>query len=192
MSTRRKTTPGRTRFGFVEIVRQKFAFLTDFGFSEADAEPTIVRYRSGDLGLNVYHGRQSYEVGVQVGHGDEQFSMSELIRVIDPGCADEYRNPAATTSTALESGVEWVAGLVRRYGERALRNEPEFFGALRSQRESWADSYALDVLVNQTRPKAQKAFREGRYQEAAELYEKIASRLTHVEQAKLAAARKRS
>ena len=182
----------RTRFDFANVVRQRFAFLADYGFHETESLPTIVRYRRGDLDLNVYHGRQSYEIGLQVGHADEQFSMSELVRAADPEAAERYRNAAATTPAALASGLERLAELVVRYGDRALRDDPGFFADLRRQRQFWAETYALDVLAAQTRPKAEAAFRDGRYREAAELYERIAARLSPAEKAKLAAARKRS
>jgi hypothetical protein len=51
--------------------------------------------------------------------------------------------------------------------------------------------YALDVLVNQLRPKAEEAFRRGDYRNAAELYERIRSRLTAAELKKLAIATER-
>ncbi len=192
MSSDERIETERARLGFADVVRRKFAFLGDYGFSETEALPTIVRYRRCDLELDVYYGRRSYEIGIDIGHGDERFSMGALIRTTDPVGGEKYRDWAATSSEALVSGVEQLAELVRRYGERALRDEPEFFADLRKQRESSAEAYSLDVLAEQTRPKAEAAFREGRYRDAAELYEGIAARLSVAEQAKLAAARKRS
>ena len=181
----------RAQLGFVDIVRQSFAFLAVLGFSETEALPTIVRYRKGGLALNVYHGRQSYEIGLEVGHTDELFSMEAIIRLTDPVVAEELRNPVATTSGALAAGIEHLADLLRRYGERALQDDPEFFADLRRQRQVCAEILELDVLERQIRPKAATAFQQGRYGEAAELYEKIAARLSAAERAKLAAARKR-
>ena len=181
----------RNRLNFAHLVTQRFGFLSAFGFAVSESLPTIVRYRNGDLELNLYHGRQSFEVGLQVEHGDDCFSMSELIRSSDPAIAEQYRNPMATTPDGLEAALDRLADLLRQYGEPALRNDPQFFSALRKQKTSWAEEYALDVLVEQTRPKADAAFRAGRYQEAADLYGKIAPRLTETEQKKLAAARKR-
>lgn len=192
MSAAEQAGSCRARLGFPEIVRQEFAFLADSGFSEVESFPTIVRYKRGDIDLNVYFGRQSYEVGLQLGHEGEQFSMSALIRAADPISAEKYRNPAATTRAGLVSGVNRLAELMRRYGDRALQGDLEFLADLRRQRESWAKDYALDVRAAQIRPKAEAAFREGRYREAAEFYEQIAPRLSLVERAKLAAARKRS
>lgn len=192
MSTTEGIDLERVRLGFAEIVRREFAFLADFGFAEVESSPTIVRYQKGDLDLNVYHGRQSYEIGMQLGHGDEQVSMEQLIRVTDPAGWQKYRVYVATNPAGVVSGVTRLAELARRYGDRALRDAPEFFADLRRQRESWKDAFALDVLERQTRPKAEAAFREGRYREAAELYERITARLSPAEKAKLAAARKRS
>jgi hypothetical protein len=181
----------RTEYGFTSIVRQRCSFLTAYGFVETKAEPTIVKYRQGELGFNIYHGRQSYEVGIEIGHDDEMFSMSELIGVVDPEVAKEYRSVAAMSQAALCGAVENAVELVQRYAEGALRDDPEFFAALRRQRESLRDELALDVLARQIRPKADAAFRAGRYGEAAELYQKIVERLSGIERAKLAAALKR-
>jgi hypothetical protein len=183
---------GRALLGFTDIVRKRFAFLASYGFTEIEALPTIVRYSSGSLAVNVYHGRQSYEIGLQVGHGDEQYSMSELIRAADPIVGNSYRNPVATTADSVVSNIEWLAELLRRYGDRALRNDSDFFAGLKAQKKSWAIGYELDVLEAQIRPQAEAAFREGRFREAVQLYERIAVRLSPAEQAKLAAARKRS
>ncbi len=182
----------RGRLGFADFVRQGFEYLKDYGFTETEALPTIVRYRRGDLELNVYHGRRSYEIGLQIGHREEQFSIEEIVRATDPDAWEKFRYPAATTQKSLKSGVERLADLMRCNGKRALLGDPDFFADLRRQRQSWAEAYALDVLARQIRPKAEAAFRGGRYQEAAELYEKIAARLSPAEKAKLAVARKRS
>jgi hypothetical protein len=182
----------RTRLNFANTVAQRFAFLTDFGFSEIESLPTIVRYGKGKLELNVYYGRQSFEVGFQIGHAGKQYSMSEIIRVTDPAAADQYRNAAATTPAELVSAVDRLAGLVSRYGERALRDDPAFFTELNRQLKSWSEAYALEVLAQQLRPKAEAAFREGRYGEAAELYGRIHAQLSPAELKKLDIARQRS
>ena len=176
----------------MKVVRQEFAFVGDFGFREVDALPTIVRYLKDDLQLNVFHGRMSYEISMEIGRNDDLYPLWSLIHAIDPEAEASYRPWAATTSAAVTSGVERLATLVRRYGARALRGDPAFFEELRKVCDSWAHDYALDVLVSQVRPKAAAAFRDGRYREAMELYEEITERLTAAERAKLAFCRKRS
>ena len=191
ISDTEQVEPERTRLNFANVVERRLAFLAEFGFSQIESLPMLVRYKRGDLDLNVYHGRRSLEIGLQIGHGQERFSISELVRATDPVAAEKYRNPAATTAIELEAAVDRVAELLRLFGKRALCDDPEFFVDLRRQRKSWSEAYALDVLADQIRPKAEAAFREGRYQDATELYERIAPRLSAAEQQKLAVARKR-
>jgi hypothetical protein len=116
----------RSGFNFPRVVAERFAFLAAFGFSPSQSGPTFVSYRRDDLELHVYHGRQSFEVGLHVGCGADQFSLSELIRASDPAAAEDYRNPVATTPASVESAVDQLAQLVQRYGERALDDDPLF------------------------------------------------------------------
>jgi hypothetical protein len=182
---------GRTRLRFPVVVEAKFAFLVGLGFSMVESQATLVRYQKDDLVVDVYHGRQSYELGVNVGCGDELFSMSELIRMSDATAAEKYRNVAATSVATVESAVEQLAALLRRYGNHAVRDDHEFFAGLRRQRQSVAKTLELDSLAHQIRPKAEAAFGQGRYREAAELYERIVECLSVAEKAKLALSRKR-
>jgi hypothetical protein len=181
----------RKRLNFAHLVEARFGFVLALGYSEVESNPTIVRFRKDGLTCTVYHGRRSFEIGVEIELGEERYSMSELIRSADPVMAEQYRNPTAATAVELAAGLERVANLMQRFGALALLGDPSYFAELRQQRATWSESYALDVLAEQTRPKAESAFREGRYREAAALYEKIALRLSRAEQKKLAIARKR-
>ena len=182
----------RKRLNFSDLAVQRFAFMADRGYRVAGTEPTIVHFRKGDLVAAVYHGRRSYQVGFEIGRGDEQFSVYELVQVADADAAERLRIPASTTPSALAESLRLIAELVERYGQQALAGNAGFFEALRQQRRTWAREYSHDVLAGQVRPKAAAAFRERRYREAAALYEQMSARLTPAEQKKLAAARKRS
>jgi hypothetical protein len=182
----------RKRLNFANAVSAKFGFLQDLGFSKIESLPTLVRYRNGDIEVSVYHGRNSYEVGFEITNGGTRYSMSELIRATDPAAADKYRNFAATTPVGIEKALTHLEKLAERHAQRALQSDPEFLAALQSQRKSFAQSYALDVLAGQLRPKAAAAFRSGDYREAALLYEKIRSRLSAAELKKLALAKERA
>jgi len=180
-----------THLDFTGAVTRTFAFLTNLGFSQVEASPTIVRYRKDDVEADVYYGRQSYELGFEVGRKGTKYSMSELIRATDPGTAGQYRNATATTQGALREALARLEGLAKQYGQRALQGDPVFFLALENQRKAWVEEYALEVLEGQLRPKAEEAFRRGNYREAAELYERIQPRLTSADLKKLAFAKKR-
>jgi hypothetical protein len=192
MSASNEVGQGRTGLKFADSVSERFAFLGDLGFSEIESLPTIVRYQQGELEIDIYHGRQSYEVGFGITRHGVRYTISELVRAADPDAAARYRNYAATTPDGVAEGLTRLAELVRRYGRRALRDDPRFFATLDKQKKSWREEYALDVLAGQLRPKADAAFRNRDYREAAELYEKIRPRLTATELKKLALAKERS
>ncbi len=182
----------RTRLNFADAVSRSFAFLAEFGFTEIESLPTLVRYRKGDLDVTVYHGRQSYEIAFEVCRLGTRYSLDELIRAIDPDVAAQYRNYATLTPEGIGEGLARLEMLVRRYGERALSGDSTYFAALDRQRKSWAEGYALDVIAAQLRPKAEAAFRSGDYGQAADLYERIRTRLSAAELKKLALAKKRA
>ena len=77
------------------------------------------------------------------------------------------RRKKTPPQSALGEGLVRLEGLVKRYGQQALRGDPEFFITLQNQRGSWGEEFALDVLERQLRPKADEAFRQRNYCEAS-------------------------
>jgi len=184
--------PERAELGFDEQASRAFAFLEGMGFQKISVSPTIARFERGDLAANVFHGRQSYELGFEIEREGKRYSLSELIRLSDPQEADLYRNYAATTPAAVVTGLMQLKQLVARYAAGPLQGEPPTFLALDRQRRELAEKLALDSEVSAFKPKADEAFRLGRYGEAAELYDRIRAGLTPVEAKKADLARKRA
>lgn len=175
----------RTHLDFENTTRKYFSFLKDLGFSEIESLPTMIRYQKGILEVNVYHGRQSYEIGFGISYIGTHYSMADIIRTTDPSYAKQYRNVVARTREKIAEELEGLASLVKRYADAVLREDQKFLVALENQQKLWAEEYALDVLVDQLRPKAAEAFRQANYSTAAELYERIRSRLSPAEIKKL-------
>lgn len=182
----------RTHLIFVNLTKERFSFLQDIGFVEVESIQTIVRYQKGNIEFDVYHGRQSYEISVGIAYNGVRFSISEFIRLFDTEIAEKYRNPTVTTQNILDKSLSMLEKLVKQYCMQALQGDQEVFKLLVKQREEWAKRYELEVLAGQLRPKAHEAFRLGRYQEAAELYERIRPLLSATEIKKLTIAEERS
>lgn len=182
----------RAQLNFDGVASERFAFLRELGFSELELSPTIVRFRKDDLEVDIYHGRQSFEIGFEVVRRGVRYSLAEIIRASDPEVAKRYRHYAATTSDDVLKSLEQLVELVRGYGGPALLGDAAFYLALDVQRRSWAEEYELDVLAGQLRPKAEAAFRHGDYREAAELYERIRPCLSAAELKKLSVAKMRA
>lgn len=187
-----KIGPERTRLNFANAVRTRFGFLESFGFIEIESTPTIVRYRNGDLVVDIYHGRNSYELGFGITRHGTRYSLGTLMHVINPEAAKKYRNFAATTHAGVTEGLSRLEELVKKYGRRSLQGDSDFFKELEKQNKLLVEEYALDVLAAQVRPKADAAFQRGDYREAAGLYEKILTRLNDTELKKMAIAKKRA
>lgn len=177
---------------FERVVIEACSYLQDIGFRISERCPTLVRYVCQDVEVDFYQGRQSFEVSVGVSINGVRFSLSELIRLGDPKMADAFRNPVATDADGVVSAVSQVALLLRQFGALALRGDASVLAALTTQRQQWSDTFALDVLVEQTRPMADRAFRSGDYSKAVELYTRIQARLSPAEKGKLALAEERS
>lgn len=181
----------RTYLSFESAAREAFAFLNDLGFSEVESLPTLIRYGKIGVEVDVYHGRQSYEIGAGVSGFGARYALVEIVRATDPITAERYRNAVATTPERVTASLEELALLMKRYGIAALRGDQQFFSMLENQRKSWSEEYALDVLADQLRPQADDAFRRADYSMAAELYARIRSRLSPAEIKKLAIAEQR-
>ena len=84
---------GTGRLGFTGIVLEAFTFLERFGFVPVVRESTLVRFESQSVFVNVYHGRSSYHVGLELGRRDrdELFSAYELLTAVAPDALDRSR-----------------------------------------------------------------------------------------------------
>lgn len=181
----------RTCLNFAKEVRKAFAFLGELGFFEIEALPTLVRYQKDSIEVDVYHGRQSYEIGASVTAFGSRYEISEIIRHIAPE-VEKYVRYSATTSEGVVAGLSDLGLLMKRYGRLALDGDPDLFLALERERKSWSAEYALDVLADQLRPLASEAFRRKDYTTSAKLYARIRERLSETEIKKLSIAEKLS
>jgi hypothetical protein len=183
-----RTLIERQQLNFPHVVDSAFTFLKDMGFCVVESRSTIVIFKRGSVLVTLYHGRQSWEIGLQVSKDDETYSLFSILSVAGMPSADLYRNPVATNVPTVISGVRTVAGLLKQYGQPALDGDPVFFERLLQQRIDWS----FGIHADQVREKAQTAFRERRYREAAEHYADIEKALTPAELKKLAFALRKS
>jgi hypothetical protein len=65
----------RSALGFAAKARETFFFLGKLGFTEIDSLPTLLRFKKGSIDVDVYHGRQSYEIGVGVGLSGDRYEL---------------------------------------------------------------------------------------------------------------------
>lgn len=183
---------GRAEIGFTEAVLDEFSFLESHHFKCVTCEPTYVRFEAGGVFIDIYHGRSSFEIGVDVGLSDlsESYSLSELIRIVDIDEGNSYRKFVATTPELVRAGVKALRENFVKHTFIELIKDQKFFAKLRIQKELWKESFSKGVLARQVRPKAEAAFHRKDYEEAVGLYESISDELTPAELKKLEYARR--
>lgn len=177
---------------FADIAKGKFAFLRDLGFAVIESSPTIVRFRKGDIQVDVYQEPYSYEMGLGVTWMDVRYELQDFIVAIDPEAIKEYYVPIASTKEGVAEGLTRLSELARRYCGQALQGELNFFVEVAEKNKSRTQEYWLERRARQLRPEAEEAFRLGRYRQAAELYKQIESVLSPSERKRLAIAEERS
>lgn len=175
-----------------DIAQESLPFITELGFIVVESSPNIVRYQRDGIEVEVYHEHISHEIGLGVRCLGVRYSLSDVIRAVNPIAAKEFRDAAATTPEEMVVGLKAAGKMLLRYGSSVMKGDLESCEALAVQRKAWGEEYALDVLTNQLRPQAEEAFRRENYLKVVELYTRIYPRLTPSEIKKLAIAKERS
>lgn len=186
----------RHALGFGASVEREFEFLGEHGFIVRRREPTLVRFESDRLGIDVYHGRQSYEIGLLIGPASpvsaQGYPMSILLDVAVPELARGYRNYAALEPEAVRRGVSELARLFRLCVDRGVLAERDVLERLAERGAQAAHDYAAEVLLSQTRWKVEAAWKARDYAEVVELLSPVEHLVGEVERKKLRYARRKA
>lgn len=175
----------RADWGFEETARDTFACLCDSGFVETECGQSLMHWNKGDVGVTVYQGRQSCEIGIEISYRGQTYSLQDVIRAIDPefSVADCIVTPVS--KDAIASAMRHLRELLIRFGAEALEGSAGFFSRLEESRTRWVDSYWLEARARTVRPQAEEAFRSRDYARVVELYGQIFSCLSKAELKKL-------
>jgi hypothetical protein len=184
--------PERAQLGFKDAVLFHFKFLSDFGLHLVEEKLTFVRYESSEVFVNVYHGRASYELGVEIGRLKEpqaKLSIFDVVRWAGAEKAEGFGQHVMFQVSSREGVEEFVpklATLVRKHAIRLLRGgEDAYHIALESRARRYADEMKEGNL-RVVRSKADTAWQAKDYVRVVEVYGPVREELTEVEAKKLA------
>jgi hypothetical protein len=186
------TAPGddRWRLGFAEAVETSFGFLArELGFRVVVAQSTFVRYESEQVFVNVFHGRGSYELGVEVGRwveldGDvveEKFSVGDVIALDHDGAAVGYRSYATTEKEPLGRFVAQLADWTQRFASRVLEGDDATFDHLRAQGARRSEEMMEGSKTTRLRATADEAWHKQDWGRVVDAYGEMVSDLRSVE-----------
>jgi len=189
-------TDSRKELNFVNEVIINFDFLEDFYFRVAKSEPTYVRYESAKIFINIYHGRSSYELGIEIGeigngdsHSGRVFYIDNIIKFVASHISIE-RIHSASSKKLVQKGVSQLAELVKKYATPILKGDAQFLEALWKDTLRLREEFAVSQQLRYVREKALTAWQQKDYAKLVELYESIKKYLTKVEEKKLNFAKK--
>jgi hypothetical protein len=191
----------RERLGFVDAVCRSFGFLTtEFGFTIVTQTPTMVRFEGNRTIVQVFHGRSSYVLGVEIGlktpsrDGEVRYSLRELVALDEsPGDVD-YGEFQISSAVRLPAFVEQLAELTRRIGVKALEGDLEIFERLAEQRRREGRVLTDASTAMWLREQAGKAWQDRDFASVVDAYAALASletvEMRRSETARLAYARR--
>jgi len=181
--------PDRDALGFESGVKNHFAFLEDRGYRIVQTLSTYVRYERGPLFVNVYHGRGSYELGVELGRRvhrdgesvDQSYSIRYLAGVIGGAARDSYRTRFASTAAQVTRFVAELGHWLESHGQLALEGDEATFEALSEAMADESSRLIDSMRVTKLRRRANVAWRAGDYAAVVLAYEEIDRELPTVQ-----------
>jgi hypothetical protein len=195
----RQFEPGENRWklGFKEAVLENFAFLQVKGFKALLAEDTLVHFESATVLVNVYHGRGSFEIGVQIGRLDRSLKYG-LDYIVRRAGKEVWNSEGFGQSTMFQvsdregvcSIVPKVARLVQKYGEPFLEGDPNFYNELERADKHESMKFQRDQALQKVHKEARAAWMARDYARVAELFQPVRDDLTETDRKKLEYAEK--
>ena len=192
----KEPSPERATLGFREAVLSSFKFLSDVGLRPVKEEMTLVRYESSEVFVNVYHGRASFELGVEIGRLQEpaeKLTLYDIIAWAGAEKAESFGQHVTFQVSSREGVQEFVpklAHLVQKYGAPFLKADATAYCAVHEARSRGAVEYEKQVNLRDVRRRAETAWHAKDYTQIVELYGPVREELTEVEAEKLAYAEK--
>lgn len=183
----------RSVLRFAEEVKDCFSFLEALGFRRVRSEPTFVRFESPRANINVYHGRRSFEIGLEIESASsptDAYSFPEILRLVDRNQGDQYKYYATHTAQGVTEGVGKLAELFQRCIAAGILNDKQLFSRLKVQQKEIAAKYALEVELRQARRQSESAWHRKDYAAVVKALKPLRAALTATEVRKLEFAEK--
>lgn len=164
---------GAGRLGFVALVMKCFAFLLRLGFAAVRREDTLVRFESDTVFVNVYHGRSSYQVGLELGRIQEgdTYSLYEVLSAVAPGEIERARCQTMDPAV-LERCLAAIADTVERECKTLLAGDAAAFEQLRLVTSPMRQAATIQAQFGAIIDRADRAWDAKDFGQAADLYER--------------------
>jgi hypothetical protein len=191
---------GRASLGFLEAATSEFMFLIEeYSFSCVKSDITYIRYESQRVFVNVYQGRASFELNVEIGERaisqdtqEASFTIGDILYAVNPHVAESYRPYEATKPESVKKFVRELARLVKEYATPALLGDHACFEKVAAVQLLRSRSLLLDSDLQRAKREVEAAWREKDFKRIVEVYEPLKEHLTLAEAKKLEYAKKKT
>jgi len=196
-----KFEPGKDRWklGFKEAVLANFGFLHSHGFKMVTEDVTFARYESKAAFVNVYHGRGSYEIGVEIGRLDrsQKYGLGYIVSWAgkDAWDAEGFGRSTMFQVSTMQGGeniVPKVARIAQKYGRPFLEDDTAFYDQLERANERASLKFQRDQMIIQIRKEAEAAWTAKDFARVSALFQPVRDELTEIDRKKLEYAEKQS
>jgi hypothetical protein len=192
------TNDSETRAGlnFAPAVLASFRFLGEFGLHPVKQNPTFVRYESPAVFVNIYHGRSSFELGVEVGRLAESalpVTLFEIVNAADAADAEGFGHHVmfqVGTAEGVAQFVPKLASLIEKYGVPFLRGQEDAYRDIEQRRSQHIVQNQKEQNLRNTRAKVEVAWQAKDFAKVVEQFNPVRSDLTEIETRKLSYAQK--
>jgi len=178
----------REYLNFKNVVLEAFEFLlNDFNFQCVKINTTLIRYESDRMFLQIYHGRNSFELGLEIGFlekikdEEQKYSLAELTEIMglfkNPG---NYIPWTVSTPELVKKYVTKLAELAKNNLQDALRGEPSILIRLSEIQTRNHNDFMAEMKLSRIIPQADECFRKKNYKNVIELLLPIRNELSPV------------
>jgi hypothetical protein len=172
--------------------------LTEYEFICVRVEPSFVRYESSSIFVNIYHGRTSSELDVEIGKlenipglQENWYTIGEVMDLVGVREKLKFTFFQASTQERVKMLVPKLAEYVREYAKPIFEGNTQIFEKLEELRSKKSDEYIKEMYLRRIREEAEKSWHKKDYAKLVELYNSMKDDLTMVEAKKLEYAQKR-
>lgn len=180
---------------FNDKVTRIFSFLEEkYNYKLVQEDITFVRYESSQVFINFYHGRSSYEIGVEMGLMTDQGKMARLTTLVEAVVPNYFKSVTFQSADPLivERCLEKIAKIIKKSFKLLLLGDEKEWDKVWIQQQLNVEQFVEKYNIDPVKENADKAWHRKEYKEVVKLYSSVEHYLTNTERKRLEYAKKQS